>query len=575
MNLEQLYVWSYDGEEPFEPETKHLSCNFLASEIAEDITRKAYQSNVFAVGDLLDNLYIKLIDLNISLDKFLDLIYLSQKADVDKYLFTMYGMNSWLFDEYAGIYEKNPKFLKKLGLTKIPLYLDPVETSNATDFFTLLNINNLKKSLELLDFTQKQKEGLIEFFNDVKKKAQFEYRNFDIDLANGFKPEDSFKALYQSLIKSCDKQMFKEVVDEVIAILDYENNAVENGEEEKKNLPAVRKEQRSVEACLNGVTFENIEKISSFIVGQKNAVRRVTERLMASAIGLRDPNKALCSLLLDGPTGIGKTEMAKAIAKACFDGRIHVEDMSEYKHESDLSRLTGASAGFVGYGDTPAIVNFLTNNDSGVILFDEIDKCNPKCLDILMRMIDEGEFQTAKGNMLSTKNMVIVCTTNMSEYVEHKTVGFNTEPVKDGKHALELATSGKIRKEILGRFDEIVKFEKLTKEECSEIALRYLISHAAKFNFNHKQDKVQLIPTPQFIEDVIEDSNYKVFGGRNVRAVARKFFDLTVVGYYKEHKIVRDKTLVVLGRGKIQAYTPKQFKELKQKTKAEQNDKTE
>lgn len=567
MNLEQLYMWAYNAEDPFSPDIKHLSSDFLVAEIAEDLSRKIYSNDMFVAEDLLDNLYITLIDLKIDLDKFLDFIYLSQKTDADKYLFTMYGMNSWLFEEFTGLYDKNPKFMKKLGIDKIPLYLNPEAISISTDFFTLLNIDKLKKQIQSSDLLQEQKDGLINFFAEVKKMAQFEYDTFNIELANSFCPKESFKVMYEKLLNSTNKQIFKEIVTEVVDIINFENNTQEEAVQEKeaKNLPAVKKENRSVEASLNGVTFENIEKIGTYIIGQRNAVRRVTQRLMASAIGLRDPNKALCSLLLDGPTGIGKTEMAKAISKACFDGKIHVEDMSEYKHESDLSRLTGASAGFIGYGDTPAIVRFLKENDSGVILFDEIDKCNPKCLDILMRMIDEGEFQTAKGDMLSTKNMVIVCTTNMSEYVEHKEVGFNIEKPSDSKHSLELARSGSIRKEILGRFDEIVKFEKLTKEECSEIALRYLLSHAAKFNLNHKADRVQLIPTPQFVEDVIDESNFKVFGGRNVCSVARKFFDLTVVDFYQQHRFVKDKTLVVLGKGKIHTFTTKQYKEFKEK----------
>ena len=214
MNLEQLYLWAYDLEDPFTPNTKHLSCDFLVSEIADDLSRKVYDEEHHMAKDCLDNLYIKLLELNVSLEDFLDLIYLSQKADADKYLFTMYGLSSWIFDKITTVYEANPQFLKKLGITKMPLGLYSQEVSNSTDFFTLLNINSLKKQIDLSKLTNIQKAELNIFFNQIKRKAQFEFDTFDVDLACTYQSKEGLKVDYEKLLKSCKIPNFEMIVED-------------------------------------------------------------------------------------------------------------------------------------------------------------------------------------------------------------------------------------------------------------------------------------------------------------------------------------------------------------------------
>lgn len=548
MDLQAMYLMAYGDSEPFSQ--KHPSSYFLKALLVANLSKQLISASTIedneVVADHLDVLMLKLIENNVSLDTFCDLIVKSQNKDADPYLFTLYGMTNDLFKTYADLYEINPLSLKKFGVKQIPFSEDASETSFTMEFFSLLDYKALKKEILIQEnLTKEQKVGLITFIDVMKNKAQYEYDYFDEALVSNKllkefieKPYKVVNSFFKAAKQDDINLMYILAKAKIDSLKEQKQKQAEQAEakanEQEENQQ--NEEQTQDSAHKLSYNLKALDKIADHMVGQRCAVGKVIDRISASLVGLRDPLKPLASFLFDGPTGVGKTELAKAIAKVCFNGKMHVEDMSTYKHKGDVSKLTGAAAGYIGYGDEPAIITYLKNNKNGVILFDEIDKCDSECLDFLMRLLDEGEFISSKGEKYSVRNQVIVMTTNMGEYVATKHVGFAEVEDKQKEHAKDLAKNSGFRKEILGRINEIIKFDKLTKEECGEIAKRYLDKHCKMFNKNNKLG-ITATYNQSLIDMALERADYKTFGGRNVNTVALSMFDKAVVKTLKQNNV--------------------------------------
>ena len=224
------------------------------------------------------------------------------------------------------------------------------------------------------------------------------------------------------------------------------------------------------------------EKLHERVVGQDEAVRLVADAIRRSRAGLSDPNRPYGSFLFLGPTGVGKTELCKALADFLFDSEDHLIriDMSEFMEKHSVARLIGAPPGYVGYEEGGHLTEVVRRKPYSVILLDEVEKAHPDVFNVLLQVLDDGRMTDGQGRTVDFKNTVIVMTSNLGSQMIQQMAGSDYEVVK-------LAVMGEVkanfRPEFVNRIDEIVVFHALDEEHISDIAriqLRYLTERLAK-----------------------------------------------------------------------------------------------
>ena len=203
------------------------------------------------------------------------------------------------------------------------------------------------------------------------------------------------------------------------------------------------------------------ENLGKRVKGQKEALRLVSEAIIRSRSGIKDPNRPIGSFIFLGPTGVGKTEVAKALAYELFDDEKHMIriDMSEYMEKYSVSRLVGAAPGYVGYEEGGQLTEAVRRNPYSIVLFDEIEKAHPDVLNLLLQILDDGRLTDSNGRTVDFKNTIIIMTSNVgSEYI------LNNEPEK-----VEQELHKYFKPEFINRIDEVIMFNKLNKEVLSSI----------------------------------------------------------------------------------------------------------
>jgi ATP-dependent Clp protease ATP-binding subunit ClpB len=209
--------------------------------------------------------------------------------------------------------------------------------------------------------------------------------------------------------------------------------------------------------------------ISTKVIGQKEAINSVSSAVRRSKAGIQDPNRPLGSFLFLGPTGVGKTELSKALASFLFDDQnamIRI-DMSEYMEKHSVSRLIGAPPGYVGYDQGGALTEAVRRRPYQVILFDEVEKAHPDVFNIFLQILDDGRLTDGQGRTVDFKNTIIILTSNLgSEFMQ----AIKSEKLdeKTKEKVLEFVKKS-FRPEFVNRLDDIIVFERLQKEEIKEI----------------------------------------------------------------------------------------------------------
>ena len=208
------------------------------------------------------------------------------------------------------------------------------------------------------------------------------------------------------------------------------------------------------------------------VVGQDEAVQKVTEAILRSRAGIADPNRPIGSFLFLGPTGVGKTELAKSLAECLFDDEHNIVriDMTEYMEKFSVSRLIGAPPGYVGYDEGGQLTEAVRRKPYSVVLFDEIEKAHPDVMNILLQILDDGRITDAQGRTVNFENTVIVMTTNAGSDKRTGSVGFNMSADEQGKEKAVKALNDFLRPEFINRVDEIIYFHRLTEENIRAIA---------------------------------------------------------------------------------------------------------
>ncbi|MBN1463128.1 MAG: ATP-dependent Clp protease ATP-binding subunit [Paludibacteraceae bacterium] len=217
-------------------------------------------------------------------------------------------------------------------------------------------------------------------------------------------------------------------------------------------------------------------KVKKEIIGQDAAIDVVTKALVRSKLGLRSKKRPLGNFLFLGPTGVGKTELAKILAKHGFSkeswsGLIRL-DMSDFSEKHTVARLVGAPPGYIGYGEGGELTSKIDAHPTSVVLFDEIEKAHPDVLNILLQIMEEGELADARGNTFDFSKAVVILTSNLgTEILHNKGIGFDERDIKDKdlESRLKGNLKGILKPELLNRFDEIIVFKRLSKVEQLKI----------------------------------------------------------------------------------------------------------
>ncbi len=251
------------------------------------------------------------------------------------------------------------------------------------------------------------------------------------------------------------------------------------------------------------------------VVGQDEAVRLVSEAILRSRAGIADPDKPIGSFLFLGPTGVGKTELAKTLAEALFDSERNLVriDMSEYMEKFSVSRLIGAPPGYVGYEEGGQLTESVRRKPYSVILFDEVEKAHPDVFNVLLQVLDDGRITDSQGRTVDFKNTVIILTSNLGSQYLLDGIDADGEITEDAKAQVETLLKHSFRPEFLNRLDEIVFYKPLTKGNITHI-IDLLVTDLNR-RLAGKQIAVTLSPAAK---DFIVDAAYDpLYGARPLR----------------------------------------------------------
>ena len=256
------------------------------------------------------------------------------------------------------------------------------------------------------------------------------------------------------------------------------------------------------------------EELHRRVIGQDEAVRKVSEAILRSRAGIQDPNRPLGSFLFLGPTGVGKTELAKALAQALFDDEKNMVriDMSEYMEKFSVSRLIGAPPGYVGYDEGGQLTEAVRRHPYCVILFDEVEKAHPDVFNILLQVLDDGRITDSQGRTVDFKNAILIMTSNLgSEYILDGIADGEIRP--EAREAVDRLLKTHFRPEFLNRIDEIVYYKPLTRNEIGAIVR--LMTDSLNRRLESRQLKVRLTPAA---EDAVIDRGFDpVYGARPLK----------------------------------------------------------
>ena len=268
------------------------------------------------------------------------------------------------------------------------------------------------------------------------------------------------------------------------------------------------------------------EELHKRIVGQDEAITAISDAVRRSRAGLSDPKRPIGSFLFLGTTGVGKTELSKALAEFLFDDETMMTriDMSEYQEKHSVSRLVGAPPGYVGYDEGGQLTEAVRRKPYSVVLFDEIEKAHPDTFNILLQVLDDGRLTDNKGRVVDFKNTIIIMTSNMGsheirEKFEKMTPENRVETVESAKNAVMDMLKVTIRPEFLNRIDEIVMFTPLNKDEIGNI----VDLHVAKIKKMLADVDVNIELTPKAKEFITTEGYDPEFGARPVKRVLQRY----------------------------------------------------
>ena len=367
--------------------------------------------------------------------------------------------------------------------------------------------DNEKHSVEKL-------QKLREQIEDVNKQIQKAKQNYDLEKAAQLQYGELPK-LQQQLeieeksVKESDRSLVHEAVtdDEIARIISRWTG-----------IPVTRLTEGERVKLL---TLE--DQLHKRVVGQDEGVKRVTDAILRSKAGIKDPTKPIGSFLFLGPTGVGKTELAKTLAENLFDDEQNMVriDMSEYMEKYSVSRLIGAPPGYVGYEEGGQLTEAVRRKPYSVVLFDEIEKAHPDVFNVLLQVLDDGRITDSQGRTVDFKNTILIMTSNIGSPYLLDGIDENGEIKPEAQSQVMDDLRGHFRPEFLNRLDEIIMFKPLTKSNIGKI-VDLMVSELDK---RLADQELSLELTDAAKNQVIENGYDPVYGARPLKRYLQKYVE--------------------------------------------------
>ena len=407
------------------------------------------------------------------------------------------------------------------------LQIEQVSLKKETDALSQSRLKDLEKELaELQDKFRSMKAKWENEKNAIGKvqslREQIEQTNADIEKAQREYDLNKAAELKYGKLPQLQKQLEEE---EKIAAAKKEDSLLRDRvtDEEIARIVA-RWTGIPVEKLVEGEREKLLhldDVLHQRVIGQDEAVTKVSEAILRSRAGIANPNRPIGSFLFLGPTGVGKTELAKALAQALFDDERNMVriDMTEYMEKFSVSRLIGAPPGYVGYEEGGQLTEAVRRKPYSVVLFDEVEKAHPDVFNILLQVLDDGRITDSQGRTVDFKNTVIILTSNLGSDIilndlEQRRANGSNELSEEAKHQIDQLLKSKFRPEFLNRLDEIVYYKSLTKDEMRRIVDLQLQDLRKRMD----EGKHLKLEVTTAAKDFIIDSAYdSVYGARPIK----------------------------------------------------------
>lgn len=279
------------------------------------------------------------------------------------------------------------------------------------------------------------------------------------------------------------------------------------------------------------------------VVGQDEAVQKVCDAILRSRAGIQDPNRPLGSFLFLGPTGVGKTELSKALSQALFDDEKNIIrlDMSEYMEKFSVSRLIGAPPGYVGYEEGGQLTEAVRRKPYSVVLFDEIEKAHPDVFNVLLQILDDGRITDSLGKTVDFKNTIIILTSNLGADMILQSIEKNHKITEETREAVKTILKQHFRPEFLNRLDDIILFQPLQKDQIGKI-VDLLISRLAS---RLKDKNLSLSVTSEAKDYIIKNGYDEAYGARPLKRFIQDTVETAVARRILSGELTAGETIVI------------------------------